>query len=574
MESLARSAARLAPAALLMFTAAAHADFTVRFVPLIRWGVGPAGVGLGDCTMEDFEDAALAPGLSITWSATAGTVGPVTTLPQTFAPVTDDPHGNAFDAGVWNGSRALISALGNQTYVYTAGQNWGDVEFSFATPQRVVGFSLQQPENQITVVVNGAPIGTLSTLAGTPATGSGRIGYFVVMAGGSDTITSLKLDNTGGDGWTIDSFLFSPDAPPAVTVTGYGPTPWPRPDEQLGVTPAFTESFEDVSLEPGLQVSWETPAGVTPPTSTLPNLFAPVTDDAFGNVFDTGPWDGTRAVLNTRDNLSHPYTGTGEWGDIAFSFSPPRRTVAFSMEQAEGPTRLLINGRDVGDIIQMAGFAADGARQGFVRVETPCGGEPISELRLNNRRIAAGGDGIAIDHLMVGSAFSFPVPPTDGAVCGATAAAYGVTVEGIGPFNYQWQIEVAPDVWMDMGAAPTAMPGGGAAAAAPADSASVEISVQGRSGPFNVRAAVSTACDTEHTPSARLFIDPADIGSTGGVPGPDGSYDNNDFVVFIDFFFSQDVRADLGRTGGVFGHDGAWNNNDFVAFIDRFFNGC
>lgn len=30
----------------------------------------------------------------------------------------------------------------------------------------------------------------------------------------------------------------------------------------------------------------------------------------------------------------------------------------------------------------------------------------------------------------------------------------------------------------------------------------------------------------------------ADIGSTGGVPGADGQLDNNDFIVFIDLFFS------------------------------------
>ena len=66
----------------------------------------------------------------------------------------------------------------------------------------------------------------------------------------------------------------------------------------------------------------------------------------------------------------------------------------------------------------------------------------------------------------------------------------------------------------------------------------------------------------------------ADIGSTGGVPGSDGVLDNNDFVVFIDWFFDNDPRADRGATGGVPGADGAWDNNDFVVFIDQFFGGC
>jgi len=64
----------------------------------------------------------------------------------------------------------------------------------------------------------------------------------------------------------------------------------------------------------------------------------------------------------------------------------------------------------------------------------------------------------------------------------------------------------------------------------------------------------------------------ADIGGTGGTPGADNHLDNNDFVVFIDYFFGHNAAADLGSTGGVQGSDGVWDNNDFVVFIDYFFN--
>jgi hypothetical protein len=67
---------------------------------------------------------------------------------------------------------------------------------------------------------------------------------------------------------------------------------------------------------------------------------------------------------------------------------------------------------------------------------------------------------------------------------------------------------------------------------------------------------------------------PADIGTTGGLPGHDGALNNNDFIVFIDYFFAQNPLADRGSTGGVPGADGQWNNNDFVVFIDQFFAGC
>jgi glucose/arabinose dehydrogenase len=65
----------------------------------------------------------------------------------------------------------------------------------------------------------------------------------------------------------------------------------------------------------------------------------------------------------------------------------------------------------------------------------------------------------------------------------------------------------------------------------------------------------------------------ADIGGLGGAEGADGHFDNNDFVVFIDWFFTGDPRADVGKTGGVRGVDQRLDNNDFIAFIDAFFSG-
>ncbi len=67
---------------------------------------------------------------------------------------------------------------------------------------------------------------------------------------------------------------------------------------------------------------------------------------------------------------------------------------------------------------------------------------------------------------------------------------------------------------------------------------------------------------------------PADIGVQGGAPGSDGHLDNNDFIVFIDYFFNHNPAADLGVQGGINGQDGVFDNNDFVVFIDLFFSGC
>ncbi|HYD01867.1 MAG TPA: GC-type dockerin domain-anchored protein [Phycisphaerales bacterium] len=77
-----------------------------------------------------------------------------------------------------------------------------------------------------------------------------------------------------------------------------------------------------------------------------------------------------------------------------------------------------------------------------------------------------------------------------------------------------------------------------------------------------------------YTRFIRNFRCPADLGAQGGLAGPDGLYDNNDFIVFIDAFFVQSATADVGRQGGLAGGDGVLDNNDFVAFIDQFFQGC
>jgi hypothetical protein len=74
--------------------------------------------------------------------------------------------------------------------------------------------------------------------------------------------------------------------------------------------------------------------------------------------------------------------------------------------------------------------------------------------------------------------------------------------------------------------------------------------------------------------SGPVACGPADIGSAGGLPGPDGLLNNNDFIAFITYFFNQDPIADMGVAGGLPGSDGHWDNNDFIAFINLFFAGC
>jgi hypothetical protein len=74
------------------------------------------------------------------------------------------------------------------------------------------------------------------------------------------------------------------------------------------------------------------------------------------------------------------------------------------------------------------------------------------------------------------------------------------------------------------------------------------------------------------TPLAPASCGPADLGGEGGSQGPDNILDNNDFIVFINYFFANDPRADFGREGGDQGSDGLFDNNDFIVFIQFFFS--
>jgi hypothetical protein len=91
---------------------------------------------------------------------------------------------------------------------------------------------------------------------------------------------------------------------------------------------------------------------------------------------------------------------------------------------------------------------------------------------------------------------------------------------------------------------------------------------------------ISNGCGNAVTDACSVTIvfscGQADVGAQGGVYTScgDGVLDNNDFIAFIDLFFSASPLADRGIQGGIPGTDGAWDNNDFIIFIDQFFAGC
>ncbi|MBM3783304.1 MAG: hypothetical protein FJW30_03035 [Acidobacteria bacterium] len=190
---------------------AAAAIIITGFAPA-QWGASDATLGIAGLTIEDFEDVNLAPGLSIgVATVTSGSYGPGGTLPNTFAPVTQDGFGNAFDLGVWDGTRVLVNTGNNQSQPYGSAGNFGAITLQFTQGASMVGFSLQQTEGAIVLFLDGStvPVTTNLQAAAGLALGGGRNGYILITATGNDSIGSITLNNSPGDGFVIDHLAFA-----------------------------------------------------------------------------------------------------------------------------------------------------------------------------------------------------------------------------------------------------------------------------------------------------------------------------------------------------------------------------
>lgn len=162
-----------------------------------------------------------------------------------------------------------------------------------------------------------------------------------------------------------------------------------------------------------------------------------------------------------------------------------------------------------------------------------------------------------------------PIPT---AVCSGTNASFSALGAGQPPLSYQWQTVDENGIGTNLVNGPLA---GVATQITGATLPTLNLTgVNVAANRKRFRCIVSNDCGGVASVAERLFVDASDVGVDGGLPGRDGQRNNNDFIVFIDYFFAGDPRADLGRDGGVLGDDGVFNNNDFVVFIDRFFSGC
>jgi MYXO-CTERM domain-containing protein len=186
----------------------------------------------------------------------------------------------------------------------------------------------------------------------------------------------------------------------ALTVTSFGPDRWGAPDASLGFVAPIVEDFEDTALAIGFryEVFGTMPPGPGP-VAALPATFVP-SSDPFGKAFAMGAWDGSRVLIDTIDNQSHPYTDPSAWGGVTFTFAGGVTRVGFSLTDMEQPNALIVDGVRLGGIGQIPGTTnlhiASSVRNGYL-VVTADPGQRIYTVGIDN---GGDGDGWAIDHLV------------------------------------------------------------------------------------------------------------------------------------------------------------------------------
>jgi len=186
----------------------ARAEFHVTVVPAESWGASDAEIGVAGGVVEDFEDAVLAPGLLVSVSASDGTfAGPgQPTLPTTFNPVANDPYGDAFVIGVWDGDSCLLSTEGNISLEYGA-RDFRRLRLEVPAGTAWIGVSLQQLTGNDALVVNGIQLGRVQGLGLTPT--PGRNGYLIVASDDpEEMVTSLTLGGAG-DAFVMAHVVFA-----------------------------------------------------------------------------------------------------------------------------------------------------------------------------------------------------------------------------------------------------------------------------------------------------------------------------------------------------------------------------
>ncbi len=160
---------------------------------------------------------------------------------------------------------------------------------------------------------------------------------------------------------------------------------------------------------------------------------------------------------------------------------------------------------------------------------------------------------------------SIAVQPAPAAACPTGAAAFGVTMNGAGPFTYAWQLRTAPGVWQTLGndPGPLSCGGGAFAYAAPVNSPTVAIGIRPCAGvvSYQIRAVVSGAtCGSTTSEEATYTVCRADFNCSDGL-GVQDIFD------YLNTWLSGSLLADFDGVNGL-------QQEDVFVFLNAWFTGC
>ena len=221
---------RLLLAALLLSTPA-HAHITYSSVPY-----GAEDAVIAGRIVEDFEDTALIPGLSITFQGTGVAPDQLVypgALPHVWDPTTASampPLGGPFFGNTWDGQYALTNNGHGPgiTGLSPGNGNFWDLNgavsttFTFATPVRFFGVGLSNFQSlggpvSVTdheLLVNGVAVGLIESVPFWAPGGDSRNGYLTVTADPGELISSVSIRNiSAADGLVFDKLAVSPSVP-------------------------------------------------------------------------------------------------------------------------------------------------------------------------------------------------------------------------------------------------------------------------------------------------------------------------------------------------------------------------
>jgi hypothetical protein len=116
--------------------------------------------------------------------------------------------------------------------------------------------------------------------------------------------------------------------------------------------------------------------------------------------------------------------------------------------------------------------------------------------------------------------------PVGATTCAGAAAVFSVIATGDAPLAYQWQVQAAPNDWVDLAGSAVPLPCGGSAYATLPNAAITSIGVTPCPGVnrYQVRCTVSNACGSVTSNEGTLLINSADFNGDGDV-GTDADID-------------------------------------------------